>query len=43
MKFPSITDIITTAVIVLLVLLVTAKMDEARAKKGKKFIFSPNL
>lgn len=43
MKFPSLTDIMTTAVIVLVVLLVTAKIDEARAKKGKKFVFSPNL
>ena len=39
---PSIKSILTTAVIVLVVVWLTAKLDESRAKKGKNFIFSPN-
>ena len=39
MKLPSLTEIITIVVIVLLVQLLTAKLDEKRIKNGKKPIF----
>ena len=40
---PSIKTILTTAVIVLLVVWLTAKLDESRSKKGKNLIFNPNI
>ena len=40
---PSIKTILTIVVVTALVLWLTAKMDESRAKNGKKLIFNPNI
>lgn len=40
---PTIKTILTTAVIVLLVVWATAKIDEKRSASNKKLIFNPNI
>jgi len=40
---PSIKTILTIVVVAALVMWLTAKWDENRAKNGKKLIFNPNI